>query len=85
MLHTAAKDRGAQVAGGFRQPLPASWPVALQDIIASCWQQDQSLRPTMTEVIPRLRGLIASGELDTWEHGQHGLGGRGGCDCCSIM
>ena len=47
----------AQVAGGYRRPLPEYLPEAMRQIISECWAQESRQRPNISEVVDRLTGL----------------------------
>ena len=47
----------AQVAGGYRRPLPEYLPEALRQIITECWAQNSGQRPNISDVVDRLTAL----------------------------
>ena len=47
----------AQVAGGYRRPLPEYLPEALREIINKCWAQNSRQRPDISDVVDRLTAL----------------------------
>lgn len=51
----------AQVAEGFRQPLPVGLPSALKDLISQCLAQEPEERPAMAAVKGKLEELDQSG------------------------
>ncbi|GIL57301.1 hypothetical protein Vafri_12551 [Volvox africanus] len=51
----------AKVSEGYRPPLPPAWPQAVKELIAVCWHQDASLRPSMAWVKERLMQMQAEG------------------------
>ncbi|KIZ01803.1 hypothetical protein MNEG_6160 [Monoraphidium neglectum] len=52
-----ARDWAVRVAHGHRPVLPAGWPEGLRDLIDCCWAQDAAERPSLAEVVRRLRAL----------------------------
>lgn len=54
----------AQVAGGYRRPLPNFLPEQLRELISECWAQDMRQRPSMAQVLDRLKEIESSGLLD---------------------
>jgi hypothetical protein len=54
----------AQVAGGYRRPLPDFLPEQLHELISECWAQDMRQRPSMAQVLDRLREIESLGLLD---------------------
>ncbi len=52
------------MASGYRRPLPAFLPEQLRALISECWAQDMRERPSMAQVLERLREIEASRVLD---------------------
>ncbi len=52
------------VAAGHREDLPAYWPTGLKALVASCWAQDPSQRPSFDTVLTQLYNLQMSGEVE---------------------
>jgi len=50
-----------RVSNGFRLPLSKQFPQQLRTLIADCWAQDPRQRPSMKEVVGRLRDIQSSG------------------------
>lgn len=73
----------AQVADGYRPPLPAGLPAALADVINACWKGDPDLRPTARQVVQMLQAVRDSGELEGSD-GVDATQRKQGCGC-SIM
>ncbi|GIL89803.1 hypothetical protein Vretifemale_17566 [Volvox reticuliferus] len=51
----------AKVSEGYRPPLPPACPPPVRELIAMCWHQDASLRPSMSWVKERLMQMQAEG------------------------
>ncbi|GMH39125.1 hypothetical protein BSKO_07023 [Bryopsis sp. KO-2023] len=69
------------VMGGFRPPIPKTWPQQLKDLITDCWAPTPSSRPSMEQVCNRLNNIRG---LPEWESDSLGLmenseGGQGYC------
>ncbi|KAK9918987.1 hypothetical protein WJX75_008520 [Coccomyxa subellipsoidea] len=60
----AAELYAAKVAGGYRRPLPDFLPEQLRELISECWAQDMRQRPSMAQVLDRLREIESLGLLD---------------------
>ncbi|KAL4442953.1 hypothetical protein ABPG77_008444 [Micractinium sp. CCAP 211/92] len=68
----------AQVADGYRPPLPEGLPPDLAALISDCWKGEPALRPSAATVVARLEKVCDSGVLG------HGAGiPRPGC--CALM
>lgn len=55
------KHFAAQVADGFRMPIPEEWPQSIKSLIQDCWSGRPSKRPTMKQVARRLEEMYESG------------------------
>ncbi len=56
------------MARGWRQPLPKWWPAELRALIEACWAGKPALRPSMGEVVDRIKAMEGHGvfqEMDT--------------------
>lgn len=47
----------AQVANGYRWPLPKTFPLELKELVSQCWAQEASERPDMDIVLRRLEEM----------------------------
>lgn len=72
----AALSFSRDVSSGFRRPIPSTWPPALRDVVADCWQQDPKLRPSALEVMERLEDPQLSSAVEEMD-----MRGHGGCGC----
>ncbi|KAK9828455.1 hypothetical protein WJX72_000073 [[Myrmecia] bisecta] len=51
------KNYATEVANNARPILPERWPKQLRDLIAACWAQDPTDRPSSAELLKRLQSL----------------------------
>jgi Protein tyrosine and serine/threonine kinase len=70
-----------RVAGGFRPPMPDSWPPEVRALIGDCWAQDPCKRPSFGKVLQRLQGMQADGVDARWDARDRLQGRRCGCAC----
>lgn len=77
-----AEEHAHKVAAGYRQPISAGLPQALQQLVRECWAQSPEQRPSMASVAARLREVQQSGEVEEAE-GRHGPPASAGC--CAVM
>jgi mitogen-activated protein kinase kinase kinase 7 len=52
------------VANGHREALPLYWPPGLKDLVAACWAQDPTARPSFAGVLDMLHQLKLSGVVE---------------------
>lgn len=48
-----------KVARGYRPPIPEEWPDSVADLVEDCWCHQPDLRPSMTEVVERLKDILS--------------------------
>ena len=84
----------AQVANGYRRPIPGNWPSAIRTLVASCWAEQPSQRPKMTLVAKTLADVLqqpnemAKLTLGARSNSGNHLSASGGSNskgCCIIM
>lgn len=46
-----------RVMGGYRPPLPATWPTDIKSLIEDCWADVPAQRPSMKEISSRLQDM----------------------------
>ena len=46
--------------GGERPKLEKGWPKEFCDILAECWHQDPTKRPSFSQILPRLKSMVAA-------------------------
>lgn len=56
-----------RVAGGYRQPLPASFPPEVRALISDCWQSNPITRPSAAKVplMHPLQSRLCVGNVET--------------------
>ncbi len=79
----------AQVANGYRRPIPSMWPSALRTLIETCWAEQPEKRPSMKLVFRTLTDLSKRPD-DLQKLSPRGSSGmsRMGSDkkgCCVVM
>jgi serine/threonine protein kinase len=70
-----------KVAAGFRPPFPAFIPEEIRQLIDLCWSGKPTLRPSMTEVVRRLRAIQEMGIVEEMDAIQAKSSGCG----CTLM
>ena len=73
-----------QVAAGYRVPLNPKLPSELCRLISDCWAGLPDLRPSMPEVVLRLRQVLEDEETLQLADAATGPSGGGG-GCCTLM
>ena len=69
------------VTGGYRMPLPSTWPAGLAPLVSKAWAKNAKDRPNMREIVEALEGIseeLAAKKLLAEQ-------GGGGCGGCSIF
>ncbi|KAG1667274.1 hypothetical protein FOA52_012563 [Chlamydomonas sp. UWO 241] len=79
----AVSNYCARRAGGEREEIPREWPAPLRVIIAECWAQDPSQRPSFGAITRRLVALQHAGVAEQFPLRKKPGGGGG--DCCVLM
>lgn len=68
---TGAEDEFEQIASkvaqGYRRDMPKHWPQALKDLVALCWSQSPSDRPTAVELVAKLKSAALAAEVTEWD------------------
>ncbi|KAF5837363.1 kinase-like domain-containing protein, partial [Dunaliella salina] len=69
-------------SNGARDKIPEHWPVEVQQIVKSCWDQEPNARPDFGTVYKWLKSLQVSGVLEEWDEAVKNS--TGSTSCCTV-
>eukprot|EP00200_Dunaliella_tertiolecta_P006473 CAMPEP_0202342260 /NCGR_PEP_ID=MMETSP1126-20121109/2900_1 /ASSEMBLY_ACC=CAM_ASM_000457 /TAXON_ID=3047 /ORGANISM="Dunaliella tertiolecta, Strain CCMP1320" /LENGTH=550 /DNA_ID=CAMNT_0048933189 /DNA_START=45 /DNA_END=1697 /DNA_ORIENTATION=+ len=59
------EDYARVISMGYRPPLGDNCPTELRDLIRSCWAQNPSDRPSMDQVVQKLKAMLENGIVES--------------------